>query len=82
MKRVHESESFYFEDTEGLIHFLKEEQYYEDKDIDLLLKEKFEEDEEYDAHEKTTTIVRLVPDNSGGFTINFQQSRVLFDNYS
>ena len=82
MKRVHESESFYFENSEALIRFLKERQSYEDKDIDLLLEEKFEEDEECDAHEKTTTIVRLVPDNSGGFTISFEQSSVLFDNYS
>ena len=81
MRRFNESESFYFETVEALTNFLKQEQSYEDKSIDRLLEEKFDEDEYCDAHERTTTIVRLVPDNSGGFTLVYQRTGVEYDNY-
>ena len=76
MKHFNESESFYFETVEALKHFLKEEMSYEDRDVDLLLEEKY-----CDAHEKTKTIVRLIADDAGGFTLAFERTCIEYDNY-
>ena len=81
MRRFNESESFYFETVEALTNFLKQEQSYEDKSIDLLLEEKFTEDEYCDAHERTTTIVRLIAADAGGFTLVYERTGIEYDNY-
>jgi hypothetical protein len=81
MKVVYETETFHFETIETLTHFLKEEMSYEDRDVDLLLEEKFEEDEYCDAHEKTTTIVRLIAADAGGFTLAYERAGIEYDNY-
>tara|TARA_R110001606_G_scaffold373410_2_gene530776 strand:- start:2595 stop:2843 length:249 start_codon:yes stop_codon:yes gene_type:complete len=82
MREVYESENFYFETIEELTYFLKEEWSYEDRDVDLLLEEKFEEDEYCDAHEKTTSKIRLMAADAGGFTLSAERAVIEYDNYS
>jgi len=84
-RRVSTHEDYCFANTDELVHFLKEEWSYDQNGINTLLKEQYEEDEYVDAHEKTTTIVELTPDNSGGFTqwhLSVKTDGIEYDNYS
>jgi len=83
-RQVSTHEDFCFANTSELVSFLKEEWSYDQKGVDILLKEQYEEYGESDAHETTTTIVELTPDNSGGFTqwyLSVKTDGIEYDNY-
>jgi hypothetical protein len=83
-KHVNTYEDFCFANTNELVSFLEEEWSYEQKDIDFLLKEQYDCYGSADAHESTTTIVELTPDNSGGFTqwyLSVKTEGTEYDNY-
>jgi len=84
-RQISTHEDFCFSSTDDLVSFLKEEWSYDQKSIDLLLKEQYEVDGYSDAHECTTTIVELTPDNSGGFTqwyLSVKTDGIEYDNYA
>lgn len=78
-------EEFCFSSTDELVKFLKEEWSYDQKDVDKLLDEQYEHDYYSDAHENTTTVVELTPDNSGGFTqwyLSVKTTGTEYNNYA
>jgi len=62
-----EIEEYCFASTDELRTFLKEEWFYNEKDIDTLLEERYEEDQFTGKSESSISKVELTPDNSGGF---------------
>ena len=83
-RRISTHEDFCFANTDELVHFLKEEWSYDQEDVDLLLKEQYDESGYGDAHETTNTIIELTPDNSGGFTqwyLSIKIDGIEYDNY-
>jgi hypothetical protein len=82
-------EEYRFSNTDSLVNFLKEEWFYEQKEIDNLLNEQQDERCYSDAHEQTTVELVLFPvfytDNSSGgkqWYLSVKTTSNLHDNYA
>lgn len=63
-----EREEFCFESTNELVHFLKDEWSYEQKDVDALLEDRYEDDFYQGKQDSVRTVISLTSENSGGYT--------------
>tara|TARA_R100001460_G_scaffold467_6_gene2288 strand:- start:699 stop:953 length:255 start_codon:yes stop_codon:yes gene_type:complete len=77
-----ELEEYCFSSTDELKTFLKEEWLYDEKGIDTLLEERYEEDQFTGKSESSTSKVELTPDNSGGFTQWYLAVETVTNKYS